>query len=526
MWAKLSDALKTATGLTASEFLTIPQLAYTYVLESVGPGLMKYPSKRADDAWIRGSIQGGRCFAQKGMFISKYAREMLEAAKVNDQEKLKFLHAACDDYLMDFDAVSLYPTAMSQYEYPIGVPRWYEGNELDQVRDALNAMDEKFPLGIVECSIRFPSRSVCPLLSRKTDKARLKYALEECQFVKTTVDVMQAVKYNGAVVEAVHKAMIWPERKAIFREAITKLFNLRLQAKKDKNVALDVACKLAMNSCYGKLIQHIIDEMMEVVDGNTSEEVEMVEKWYENGLVLYDETLTNEEQSLISHKRAGQGRVKEPSYLGAFILAFSKKVINECIAAFDGFNDWNKTFYYTDTDSIHIHANQVEELKQRNPDIYGEKMGQMHDDIKEVSKGKIIRSVFVRPKLYFDEIIGIDRNGKYVIAKHVRSKGVPMKRARTMGFKEFFGLLHGCTQTFKTSRFATCMKDTEQPAVKTVKGTKTINQEQWDGRTFEIETGRWMPSTDDTTYGPDRNCDMAPLEWMMKEAFQQYEAGL
>jgi hypothetical protein len=102
---------------------------------------------------------------------------------------------------------------------------------------------------------------------------------------------------------------------------------------------------------------------------------------------------------LIDYSKKYNAQVKDPVHLNAFILAYSRVIMNRCINAFDGFTDWNKTFYYTDTDSIYIHINQLKELQRKMPDIIGKNLGNLHDDIKEVEGGKIIRAIFIRPKL-------------------------------------------------------------------------------------------------------------------------------
>ena len=68
--------------------------------------------------------------------------------------------------------------------------------------------------------------------------------------------------------------------------------------------------------------------------------------------------------------------------------------MNRCIAGFNGFTDWSKTFGYTDTDSMFIHNDQFLELQENIPNIIGSNLGQFHDDITEVKHGKIIRAGF------------------------------------------------------------------------------------------------------------------------------------
>jgi hypothetical protein len=92
-------------------------------------------------------------------------------------------------------------------------------------------------------------------------------------------------------------------------------------------------------------------------------------------------------------------RPKYPVYLNSFILAYSKVIMNECIDAIDGFTDWNKTFYYTDTDSLHIRFCDYLDLIRRKPEIFGKMIGQLHDDIDEVNEGKYYGLYFLILKL-------------------------------------------------------------------------------------------------------------------------------
>ena len=154
---KLSREFFNVTHLKATDFLTGSSLAYQYIMENINPPRsIVLCSDRATDAWIRRSIQGGRCFPQKPSFISSSADTILQASGIpylssileendlpskeiieyaySDREKaeiqtsvqknLKKLYDECNDYLVCMDAVSLYPSAMYEFEYPIGEPNW------------------------------------------------------------------------------------------------------------------------------------------------------------------------------------------------------------------------------------------------------------------------------------------------------------------------------------------------------------------------------------------------------------------
>ena len=134
--------------------------------------------------------------------------------------------------MCDEDA-SLYPSAMAMFEYPVGQPYW--ADDVEDVKNALNSLYTSFPVGCVECEISFPyTGGICTLLSYKVPDSRLLYTFQTKPYkriTKTTTYIMEAVKYNKAVVVKVFNAMLFPERMPIFRNAITTLFNLKLKGK-------------------------------------------------------------------------------------------------------------------------------------------------------------------------------------------------------------------------------------------------------------------------------------------------------
>ena len=147
---------------------------------------------------------------------------------------------------------------MWKYDYQIGKP--YFESDTEKVRAALNRCDANFPSGFVECEVQFRDPDIiCPLLAQKKAD-RLRYTAESVQRFssKTTIDIMEAVKYNKAVVtEKVFKALLFPDKIPIFRDTIRKLFNLRLEAGREKNDSKKQTIKLLLNSIHGKFEQMI-----------------------------------------------------------------------------------------------------------------------------------------------------------------------------------------------------------------------------------------------------------------------------
>ena len=152
---------------------------------------------------------------------------------------------------------------------------------------------------------------------------------------------------------------------------------------------------------------------------------------YLKGRIVGDYTLPNQEQWLIEKKISNfEKAIKHPSHLGVFILAYSKVIMNDLIFHMHGFDHWDNAFYYTDTDSLIIHASL---LKMIPSELLGNDLGQAHDDV----NGKIIRAVFVRPKLYCLEILSSNGYIKY----HKRCKGIPSKNVDSITIEDFYSMI-------------------------------------------------------------------------------------
>jgi hypothetical protein len=190
---------------------------------------------------------------------------------------------------------------------------------------------------------------------------------------------------------------------------------------KDTNVILAEILKLLMNGGYGKFSQKIHDENEVITDNVTSVDGLYI-KYQAN--VIHDITLQNGYQCAIKYISSPK-HVKFPVHLSSFILSYSQKRMNYIVNEVDGFTNWNNTFYYADTDSLFLPHHVAQMLENKHPELFGKKLGQLHNDIEEVKEGRVIGAIFLAPKTYILEIFGIDLvTGDYTIAYHVRGKGV------------------------------------------------------------------------------------------------------
>jgi hypothetical protein len=462
---------------------------------------------------------------------------------------------------------------MALYEYPVGQPEIMSEELMEIVRQQLNEVTRntdltKLPMAIVECDVEYQDAGAggCfPLLSHKQPDGLLVYSFERLHCIKTTIDLAEAVRYNGAIIKRIVHGVIWPDREPIFREMINKMYAIKRDNKRDAPAVANIG-KLLMNSSYGKMLQRLVEDnwrIFSLTGGDqyyTSEgyrrpkpakanvtydedyDKAELDQLYRRFRVMEEHTLANGNQALVRVRADPEHKHENhPVHLGAFILAWTKVLMNQCIDSFDGFTSWDGTFYYTDTDSLHVHARALAMMKKKRPDIIGEELGQLHDDIDEVKNGKIIASRFVRPKLYMDEIIGYDLESykaedkrakaagiamdlsrvAIVIAYHKRAKGVrPSARAR-LTMRDCDTMLPPVqaaaaaaaesesrkwpmvaaaptVSVVGEARWDRAFKDEKKPAIATRRLIKEINRVPWAGRVFDPRTSYFIPITDST----------------------------
>ena len=345
---KYCELIHKTTNLSADKYLTGPSVAYKYVLNHITTNYNIYTIKNMDiHNFVRASVRGGRSFVQKSYYVIKNYDEYKLFDNLSEQDK-KLMYDKVGEYLVDFDATSMYPAAMCLFKFPIGLAEVLHHGEFQRVMDEINGLEYNYHC-VLECDIVYTNREeiVCPLISMKDDKGKTKYDMKDkTNLIITNVDVEEAIKNNNAKITKIHNVVEWKESAFIFKKCIGKLFNERLKAKAEKNDALSAVLKLLMNSSYGKLIMKLIDCETKIINDCPTFDKHLLEN-----IKLTGWTPINEEQIIMEFKKdLSDNDIRTPVHLGAFILAYSKRIMNDCIAKFNGFKSWENTFYYTDTD--------------------------------------------------------------------------------------------------------------------------------------------------------------------------------
>lgn len=388
-------------GIDINNILTIASLAHRFFIkEGCYEGVNQLSG--IPQLFIQGCVVGGRTMTARNEKISV-------EAKIND-----------------FDAVSLYPSAMSRMDgFLKGVPKIITNTSYDD----LKTKDGYF-VDIVVKSVGV--ERAFPLMSMKNENGiRIfsndmvgktlrvdKYTLEDLiQFQGITFDVVRGYYFDEGYNTKI-------------RETIVKIFNERLKKKKEGN-KVELVYKLIMNSGYGKSIMKPVETESRFFDNDDDFNVYLSRhyNWVKTYTKFGTKTKVKSVKTLVEHSNLAQ--------VGVCILSMSKRIMNEvmCLAEDKGID-----LYYQDTDSIHIKDSDIKVLADSfktkyGRELIGKSMGQFHSDFslkykkndKEYEADNIVarRSIFLGKKSYIDELVGTDEEGKEVVGYHIRMKGIP-----------------------------------------------------------------------------------------------------
>ena len=264
---------------------------------------------------------------------------------------------------MDFDATSLYPSAMwdENSVYPkIETGFAFKPYMNDVYVEAFNNQtfnEDGDESAILTIKYYNPPNLIFQNLPIKEKVKKLEVNRMRNGYIIdtiTSVDIQEIVKIGGKVVE-IYEGVVYRENFKVspFRKVIEKLIALRQKYKDEKNDSMQGLVKLIMNSLYGVQIRRDINESYYCKSENW-----MKTEFDENVLDYWK--LPNENYIVKMKKDDGLDHdcdIKNtlPAVLGAFNLSNSKRIMNNFIREINGF--YNNSIYYGDTDSLYIEKN-------------------------------------------------------------------------------------------------------------------------------------------------------------------------
>jgi hypothetical protein len=428
------------TPLTVFNYLTISSLTDAYF------GL----NGTYDNVYeMRGVL---REFCSKAVFGGRVA--------VNQKYKKQVINKR----LADFDGVSLYPSSIDRLCKEQGLPTG-KCKRIGDFQEVLNS-NKYFIVKIKLISIN-KSQQI-PFIGIKKDGIT-QYVNNIIEPVYLTVDritLEDYINFHDIDYEFVSGVYWFSETfNKTMGVLINELFQSRLHYKKlmkshKKGTpehsgynALQSIIKLMMNSSYGKTCIRKTDTKVKYMRRTTFKKQN--NKWVRDDVrdavdeYIYSNFKDIKEfrditDDLVSITESHIDDSYNRCHIGTLILSYSKRIMNEVM---DTANSNNIIMYYTDTDSQHLPADDVNKLaklyeEKYNKVLIGKNLGQFHTDFDmtdSVTEPVSIQSIFLGKKCYVDKLQGQDENGNAIYDYHVRLKGISKNALQYECDKHFKG---------------------------------------------------------------------------------------
>ncbi len=478
---KLHGSYMELYGTSPVHWISTSQLTYALWVNNCvvkNKNSVRLPNLEEWD-FIQKSLIGGRCQVHKKFFMSKEYQAMVESGKVGlekiNETRYKTNISAeeyekIEDYMVDLDIVSLYPTAMTM-EYPIGVPEW-----------TLDYVDGK--MGIYQVEFKANKKCLFPPFPIKQVKGKIEWNVEDGEGFYTSVDIENArmCGYEFKVI----RGLVWPEKTKLMEEYIKDSFKMKENS--EKGTPAYLLSKLMMNGLYGKFLQKSrFDKVLFVSEKSDWNKIipnyyveEIDDYSFKNQAVIY---------CSLKDPSKREKNIKKPNYLGAFVLAYSRKIMIECYKKLNPNNEIEKDIHYTDTDSLQVHN----KIFKESGIVCGKKLGDLSNDLGDTAK--IINAIYVAPKMYILKYLKREKDGSITLNEHRVGKGVKkVNNSIPLDSDTYMKMMNGETYEIENkdvfTRFAYKMnskekeKGTDYFSIAIRECKKILNKTPWAGRYF------------------------------------------
>ena len=397
-YSAFGDMLIESCGMYIEDFMSSAQLAHQYMLKkNVFGGVMQLSSTPRE--YIMQCMVGGRTMCC--------------------ENKKQHIIGIIDD----FDAVSLYPSAMHRLGgYLMGSPKVLE-NKSYAFLERQDGYFVQIKVLKVFKKYKFPLMSYI-----NEDGVRIFTNAPKGNLHVCKIDLEDLIKFHQIEFEIIDGYYYDEGRNNELKEVIDFVFNERIKLKDAKNPLQEIY-KLIMNSSYGKTLQKAFPEEIKFVAGKDLDNC--IDKHYNRILhyegitELYGENEDNRRYKVKMEK--GINDHYNNCHCGVEVLAMSKRIMNEVMTLAE---DNALDIYYQDTDSMHIKQGDIKTLACKYKEMYGKEligkgMNQFHTDFSsDFLKGEIhaVECLFLGKKCYLDKLVG-DEEGVYDY--HIRMKGIP-----------------------------------------------------------------------------------------------------
>lgn len=258
-----------------------------------------------------------------------------------------------------YDFNSLYPSVMSEGEFP------------HQPVQTMSKFDERV-LGFWEVTVDVPTPEDDPkfwipplgVLHRLPDGAKFMFPCGRFTGKWSTPELRYALSLGVRIVKF-HRGVRYSSAGYMFRDYVSRLYQMRLEAKRSKDIVMDVITKLLLNSLYGRF-------------GLNCEREKLVVDDFSEGTTDTDFVLETEKGEIPFCRKIEMAKLFSNVAIAAYVTSYGRiKLHRALLEAEDA--------YYCDTDSI-ITPTEME---------HGEDLGMLKLE-KEIDGD----AAFILPKAY------------------------------------------------------------------------------------------------------------------------------
>ena len=439
-----TEKVKLTLGMNLLNYISISSLAHAYMSKEAysGENIYKYRGETRD--YIRRAVAGGRCMTSQN-------------------KSWKVMNTP----IIDMDACSLYPSAMSRLKIPKGKPKKYIPDNYKTVENIKYFSDNDkrnilYRLNLPDgCVNKIDSLIICikiveinveldfPLIYDRDEHGVLNYVNKVgIEMVVDDTTLLELIKWQQIDFDII-ECIYWNEGYSTkINHVIKKLYNERRKAKEQNNIIQEVY-KLIMNSCYGKCIEKPHLKKYVIVRGEEQKDKHLHANYLTVNKIIHIKPFdkrdvinelqemaidceSTELQMVINKKINDKENENVPQYIfeeyvdydnfavpvmiGVKVLSESKKIMNSvmCAAEKEGIR-----IYYQDTDSMHLEKSKVNELeiawrkhnnKENKDKLYGTDMCQFHSDFEKINNIDTYScySIFLGKKMYMDLLLPIN----------------------------------------------------------------------------------------------------------------------
>lgn len=421
-------------------------------------------------------------FYQYSKVLRYIIEKSVRGGRVMCRDNTKFHYIANPEdpksMVVDFDARSLYPSAISRLWITEGKPTYIKGDfnqadfKLEFTRpEATDEEQLKYQDGVVHLTYLDCKKELhFPMLCIKNSKTKLneyKNFHGEVDTWVNAIDLYNLIDFQDAEFKF-DFAVVWPGKRYYeCREEIQKVYDFRVKDHPAKSDPMNTIAKLMMNSMYGKSTLKRRDYEEQIVDvykwrkngDEINEKWERVDNWRNtfNNLAYCIKEIAEldfDQPYMRLLGRENNKKVKIKIYkrdigfnfglFGSDVLAMARRIIGRVMALAEEIEvemNLGPQLFYTDTDSMHITIHLMEKLAEKYEERYhlplvGAEMCQFHDDFDVPNAVGAVESVFIMKKVYIDKLFL--KNGSF--AYHKRGKGFP---AEALSLENYVDIYNG-----------------------------------------------------------------------------------